>query len=262
MPIVKPGSASSRVLMMLSISAVAVFSNAQTADSITLTNSFGGAVTVTTKGISTIPNLTLGKPAAIFDLSMGRRKIFFEPQFRFALEGKPWSFLFWWRYRMIRTEKMQLTIGAHPALSFKTRSLTSNGVTGDYLMTDRYLAGELSPAWLINKNVSAGLYYLYSHGLEKNITRHTNFISLRAGFSNIRLTDEFFLRFNPQVYYLLMDRKDGFYVNSTLVLSRRGFPVSISSQINKSLRTEIETNKKPLWNISLVYAFGKEYVEK
>jgi hypothetical protein len=62
---------------------------------------FGGAITVTTKGISMVPNLSLGKPAAIFDLSMGKRRLSFEPSLRFALEGKPWSFLFWWRYKLI-----------------------------------------------------------------------------------------------------------------------------------------------------------------
>jgi len=37
---------------------------------------------------------TLGKPAAIFDLSVGNERLAFEPQFRFSLEGKPWSFIF------------------------------------------------------------------------------------------------------------------------------------------------------------------------
>ena len=56
-------------------------------------SSFGGAVTVQTKGISTIPNLTLGKPAAIFDMKVGR-KLTFEPQFRFALDWKTVGYRF------------------------------------------------------------------------------------------------------------------------------------------------------------------------
>ncbi len=63
----------------------------QNNDSTKVVSHFGGAITVTNKGISTIPNFTLGKPAAIFDMSMGKRKLSFEPQFRFALEGKPWT---------------------------------------------------------------------------------------------------------------------------------------------------------------------------
>ncbi|MDX9776680.1 MAG: hypothetical protein RBT40_12165, partial [Petrimonas sp.] len=69
---------------------------------------FATTITVTTKGISTIPNLTLGKPAAIFDMILGKKRLSFEPKFRFALDGKPWSFQFWWRYKLIQKEKFNL----------------------------------------------------------------------------------------------------------------------------------------------------------
>jgi hypothetical protein len=52
-----------------------------------------GAVSVTNKGISLIPSFTLGRPAAIFDLAVRKGDLGFEPQFRFGLDGKPWSFL-------------------------------------------------------------------------------------------------------------------------------------------------------------------------
>jgi hypothetical protein len=80
---------------------------AQNIDSTKLASYFGGAVKLTNNGISTIPNLSLGKPAAIFSMSMGR-KIRFEPEFRFALEGKPWSFIFWWRYELLNTDKFRI----------------------------------------------------------------------------------------------------------------------------------------------------------
>ncbi len=60
---------------------------AQTADS---TFHISGAASVTNNGISLLPMFTLGKPAAIFDLSVGNSRLAFEPQFRFSLEGKPW----------------------------------------------------------------------------------------------------------------------------------------------------------------------------
>jgi hypothetical protein len=33
----------------------------------------------------------------------------------------------------------------------------------------------------------------------------------RTNFTNIRLSEQFFMRFNPQIYYLKMDKDDGFY---------------------------------------------------
>jgi hypothetical protein len=85
---------SNSLWIILTFSLLTQLPFAQRIDSLRIPNNFSGAVTVTTKGISTVPNLTLGKPAAIFDLSMGKRNLTFEPQLRFALEGRPWSFLF------------------------------------------------------------------------------------------------------------------------------------------------------------------------
>ena len=105
---------------------------AQNSDSTKVINQFGGAITVTTKGISTIPNFTLGKPAAVFELSMGRR----------------------------------------------------------------------------------------------------------------------------------MDDRDGVYLNAALNLAKRNFPLSVSSLINKPFRTNIEANTNLLWNVSLIYTFNNECIER
>ena len=77
----------------------------QKSDTVAKTFNFWGAITVTTKGISTFPNLTLGKPAAIFDLVAGNGRLSFEPTFRFSLEGEPWTFLFWGRYKAVQNDK-------------------------------------------------------------------------------------------------------------------------------------------------------------
>jgi hypothetical protein len=131
-----------------------------------------------------------------------------------------------------------------------------------FLVVRRYLAGELAPGYFLNKNIIIGMYYLYSRGIEKELTRNTNLISLRGSFSNIRLSDQFYLRFNPQVYYLNMDDIDGFYFNSTLTLAKRNFPLSISAMINEPIKTNISAGNGFLWNVSLIYSFNKEYVEK
>lgn len=250
------------IWFLFALSTFAQISFAQKADSIRVANNFSGAVTVTTKGISTVPNLTLGKPAAIFDLSMGKRNLTFEPQLRFALEGKPWSFLFWWRYKLIKTEKVRINIGAHPALSFKTRTTTIDGVTTQNMVVYRYLAGELSPSYLLSKNISIGTYWLYSRGIEKEITRNTNLLAVRSNFSNIKISKQFFMGFYPQIYYLKMDKNDGFYLNSSLTLAKSNFPVSLSAMFNKRVKSYIPADNDFIWNVSLRYSFNKEYVEK
>ncbi len=73
-----------KALLSFAIFSLTIVSFSQARDEPEPAGHFGGAVTITNNGISFIPNFTLGKPAAIFDLSVGKRNLSFEPQFRFA----------------------------------------------------------------------------------------------------------------------------------------------------------------------------------
>lgn len=248
----------------------AQFSFSQNSDSIFLEKDkaitpvyFETEITVTTKGISTLPNLTLGKPAAIFDLVLGKGNISFEPQFRFALlTGKPWAFQFWWRYNAIQSEKFRLNVGARPSFNFKTKTVTLNNITSDEITVQRNLGGELVPVYYLTKNISLESRYLFLYGIDKNMTKHTNFISLRTYFSNIFITEDIRFRISPQIYYLKMDAKDGFYFGSSLDLMKKNFPLSLSSMFNKEIKSNLDGGHDFLWNVSLIYSFSKQFVEK
>lgn len=216
----------------------------------------GGAVNLTNNGISLLPSFSLGKPAVMFDLVVGRKKLSFEPQFRFALEGKPWNFLFWWRYKLLRTSKWAVNIGAHPAISFKERTYIINGEPKNVMISQRVLAGEFSPNYTVAKNINLGLYYLYAHGFEFDATKDIHFLALRSNFSNIPLSNQLYVRFVPQVYYLKMDSKDGFYANANIILAKKNSPIAISSILSKTIQTNI-TGNDFVWNLSLNYTFGK-----
>jgi len=170
---------------------------------------------------------------------MGKGNLTFEPSFRFALEGRPWSFLFWWRYKVVKTGKFRLSIGAHPALSFKTTAAETDGVTETTTKVYRYLAAEVSPTYLLSKNTGIGIYYLTSRGIEKILTQHTNLIALRGNISNIKITNKVYLGLNPQIYFLKMDEHQGFYFNSSITLAESNFPVSLSAMFNKRLKSDI-----------------------
>lgn len=230
---------------------------AQSSDSTRSVNYFGGSVAVTNNGISLLPTFSLNKPAALISLSAGRR-LTFEPEFRFSLEGKPWSFVFWGRYKVIQHDKFRLTVGAHPGYLFRPQTLTTNGTTTNVITTERYLATELSPDFFITKNTSIGMYYLRSRGFEESSVRNTHFITLNANFNRIGLYKSFYLKFNPQIYYLRMDKNEGYYFTSTLTLAKTKFPLSIESIMNSTIESNIPS-KDFIWNISLIYSFGKQY---
>jgi len=233
------------------------YSFSQNTDNKIVTNNFGGMVTVTNNGISFIPTFSLGKPAVIFDMAVGR-KLTFEPQFRFSLEGKPWSFLFWWRYKAIRTDKFFFNTGVHLGLAYKTIGVSTNGETKDIQSVNRYLAAELSPNYRLTNNISIGMYYLYSRGIDPEATRNTHFLTLNANFSDVRLSKEYYLKFVPQVYYLRMNQYDGYYFTSSLTLAKRNCPFSISGMFNKIIKTKISASRNFVWNASIIYRFNKK----
>lgn len=249
-----------KALLFIFLLNVSFLAYSQKNDSIKAPLHVGGGVTVTNNGISFIPTFTLGKPAAIFDLSIGR-KLSFEPQFRFALEGKPWSFVFWGRYKLVKTDKVAITLGAHPAILFKTITETTDGVTKEYIRAQRNLAAEFSPNYFLTKNISVGMYYLYGYSLESYAVRNVHYLTLNANFYRIGLPSDFYLKFTPQVYYLKMDKQDGFYCSSILTIARKNFPLSVSGLINQAIHTEI-VSKELVWNVSLIYSFGNEYLRK
>ncbi len=249
-----------KLIVFLLLAGLSNTLTAQNKDSIVLkTTNFTSAVTITSKGISTIPNLTLGKPAIVFDMVMGR-KLTFEPQFRFSLEGKPWAIVFWWRYKAFTNNRFRLNIGANPSLSFKSVTDPSSGTSTT--RADRYVAGEIFPNYMITKNINAGVYYFYTRGLEKYVTQNTNMISFRGSISGIPITKQIVVRLSPQIYYLKMDQKQGTYLNAILSISKKKFPLSVSALINKKLKSTITSGADLLWNVSLVYTFHKEYQEK
>jgi hypothetical protein len=232
---------------------------AQTKDSSKTVYHFSGSALITNNGISVIPTFTLGKPATIINLNMGNQKFSFEPEFRFSLEGKPWSFLFWFRYKMANTAKFKFNAGFHPAILFKTVESSVNGVNTSTITGQRYLAGELSPNYFVTKNTSVGAYGLYSKGLDPGGNKNTLFLTLNANFSNIALSKQLMLRIAPQVFYLYIDQHHGYYCNTNVTIADKRTPISLSAMVNKVITTDIAASQNFVWNTSLTYSFSHFY---
>ncbi|UBM60222.1 hypothetical protein LAG90_06145 [Marinilongibacter aquaticus] len=237
-----------------------VFANDQ--DSTGTERHIGGAVSLTQNGISLIPSFSLGKPAAIFDLSVGSKKLSFEPQFRFSMEGKPWTFLLWWRCKLVENKRFSMKIGAHPAVAFRERTYLVDGGFQDVLIAQKYLAGELTPSLRINKKLGIGLYYLYSHGFDHGATRNTNFTAFRLYVSHVKLSKELRFEAVPQLYILDLDGTNGLYANAILGLGHSKWPISIGSILSHVVSSDIKAGKDFIWNISLIYSFNRNYKRK
>ena len=85
--------------------------------------------------------------------------------------------------------------------------------------------------------------------------------SFRPSISNIPITKNIVARFSPEIYYLKMDDNDGVFLNTTFLISKKNFPVSVSALINKPLKSNIPSEYDFLWNVGLSYTFNKNYRE-
>lgn len=223
---------------------------------------FRADLSVTNNGFSIIPAFTLGDPAAFLDLKMGNKRLSFEPQFRYALEGRPWSFVFIYRYKAIIKPKFQLTFGGHlPGINYITKTVDVNGIQEPLSVARRFLALEIIPTYKFSDHVSMGMYYLRGHGFQKHGPQNSDFLSLQGNFTKIKLAGKTYFSFNPQVFYLKVDATDGFYVNATTTVGVRGFPITISSIVNKAIESDIPA-KSFDWNISLIYTLDKQFTSK
>lgn len=238
-------------------------SNAQQTDSTVKLVNFRATGSVTNNGFSFIPAFSLGKPAAIFNLNInGGKRFSFEPEFRFALQdGRPWSFIFIWRYKIIDQKLFQLTAGTHfPAVPFRVLAYESSPQVKNTLAVSRVIPVELTPNVIISKRVSMSLFCLYAKGISDDAINHTSLISLRM-VSMIPLGEKLSLRINPQLFHLKLDRKSGVYFASNFTLSSPKTPFFVGSTINAPLKTDI-TGKSFDWNISLGYMLDKKLVVK
>jgi hypothetical protein len=242
------------VLLHLVFAGIAHPAVAQQADTTARSTHVAGAVTITNKGISLLPALTLGKPAGILDVAIWRGGLSFEPQFRVALEGKPWSFIFWMRYRSPSDRRLRLVVGAHPALLFRTISDSIGGAPREMIVARRYLAGEVNPVYAVTRSLDLGLYYLYANGVDKDAIQNTHFIAARANLHYFNVARDYTIQLAPQLYHLTMDGKDGVYLSSALTLGKRKLPISISTLLNDPIQSSIVGGQEFIWNVSVTYS--------
>ncbi|MFC3414231.1 hypothetical protein [Algoriphagus hitonicola] len=195
---------------------VNVISNAQESEN----RQLSGTITATNNGISIIPSFSLGRPAVFFDLSMGGKRLSFDPMLRFGMDGKPWTFIFWGRYKVIKDKRFSLTIGGHPAFLFMEKEMLVDGNQERAFVANRYLAGEVNTSYKVTNKFSLGFYYLRGSGVQVIAAKNSDFFALNAGISDVKLVNDLSLSINPQVFFLQVDENSGNYVNSAFTFKK------------------------------------------
>lgn len=250
------------LIFALIIVTLTKYSYAQsTVENQSLIKHFNGTITATNNGISIIPSFTLGRPAVFFDLNVGGERLTFEPMFRFGMDGKPWSFVLWWRYKVIKDKRFSLTAGAHPAFLFKEMDVLVGGNPEKMMVSKRYLAMELSPSFQLTPKSSLGIYFLKGHGFDPDPPVNSTFVGFNWVLKNVAMGENVRFKMTPQFYYLKVDANDGVYVTSTFTFTHQKLPIGIGSTLNQKLNSTIPGDDF-VWNIALLYNFANQFTKK
>ena len=257
LPSTNPISFLPKLLLITTLTLFAMQVQAQESGS----KQIGGVITATNNGVSIIPSFTLGRPALLFDLSLSGERFSFDPMLRFGMDGKPWSFVFWGRYKAIKDKPFTLTVGAHPAFIFAERIVKVNGQEKTMFVSQRFLAMEVAPMYKFSNRLSMGLYYLRGHGFNPIPPDNSNFLALNTVVSNIPVGGDFSLRINPQLFYLKVDDTSGTYITSNFTVVKPGFPIGFQGLVNQKIKSTIPGDDF-IWNVGIMYLFSNTYQKK
>ena len=248
-----------RFLLLVILLNIGSTSFAQKKDSVHVTSEYSGSLGLTTNGLSIIPTFALNAPAMNVLLSVKRNRFSFDPDIRLTLDGKRGGMVFWFRYQAVKGKRFNLQTGAHPAYNLQLRTVTDGASTYNITQARRFIATEIFPSYRLTDKVSVGVYYLKGFGLQKDGPKNSHFLTLNANLSRVPIFKDHLLQFTPQVFYLRLDKEDGFYYTHTIGISSPKHPILVQSTINKEIKTNITGSRDFAWNLTVFYSFNRKY---
>ena len=184
----------------------------QNQDSLKKSIAVNGTVSITNNGFGYIPSFALGEPAAIAKVLVDERKLSFYGEFRYALKGRPWALAIISRYKLINTDKEQISVGIQfPSFIFRNMTGIFNGSRKEILSTKPGIAPEFRTSFQLTKKISIGADYTYFRWVDNTAPQNGHLMFLLARIANIKVSNDMQVSFEPQIFYLRIDKTDGFY---------------------------------------------------
>jgi hypothetical protein len=217
---------------------------------------FSGSINFTTNGISPIPAFTLGKPAVLVNLSLKKKRLSYAPEMAFSVQGVPWFFNNFFRYKLIEKPKFEFRTGMNWAISYSYPIINQNGVDRTIARGERFLWLELVPRYTISEKVAISSITFSGYNFEPGSVKRINYVSIIGNFTKLPLLQNFYCNIFPQFFYLNLDgRSDGFFASGVLGVGHNKLPLFVSTQVNTTLTTSISPDPGFKWNVSLAYTF-------
>lgn len=214
-----------------------------------------GVLSVTTNGISPVPAFSLGKPVVSAFLSLRNKRISYNPEIAFSLDGVPWFLNSIFRYNLIEKSKFKLRTGLMWGISFSNPVINLNSSIRDITKAERLLLIELIPEYKLSENVALSLTAYKARNFDSGLVNKFSYFSITNRITKISVYKRVYTSLFPQLYYLDIDGSNGFFVSGIFGFGLEELPFFLSVQMNQTITTTISPAPAFEWNISLAYSF-------
>jgi hypothetical protein len=196
----------------------------------------GATFSLNSNGISSVPAFSLGKPALMASVSVGKGWFSYDPTLAYSLDGHPWFIDNWLHVKLINRPKFELRTG----MNISTYCSKYTVPDGELYGVERYFAYELAATFRFAHHISLLTQYWNDRGQEDwSIKGH--FLSTTAEKTGIALGKHILCAAALQLFYITYEgRNDGLFIAPRVAFSVRNFPVSIFSQVVQAITSNIE----------------------
>jgi hypothetical protein len=206
-------------------------------------------------GISSVPAFSLGKPAFMASVSVGKGWFSYDPTLGYALDGHPWFIDNWFHVKFVNRPVFELRAGMNISSYCGKYTVPE----GDFLRVERYFTYELAGIFRFGKNTSLLAQYWNDRGQE-DWSLKGHFLSATVEKTDMALGKHILCTAAIQLFYIDYDRNDntndnndGLFVAPRVAFSVRNFPVSIFSQVVQAIVSN--TEPFPGFNINVGIAY-------
>jgi hypothetical protein len=196
----------------------------------------GATFTLNSNGISSVPAFSLGKPALIAAVSVGKGWFSYEPTLGYSLDGHPWFIDNWLKVKIINRPGFELRTGMNVSSYCGKYTVPE----GEFLRVERYFTYEIAGTFRFARNTSLLAQYWNDRGQEDwSIKGH--FVNAILERTDMALGKHVLFSATLQLFYInYTENNDGLFVAPRVAFSVRNFPVFIFSQVVQAITSNIE----------------------
>jgi hypothetical protein len=208
-----------------------------------------GEVSCVNNGVAPVPSFSLGKPACVVFVTIGKGPWSYSFDYAADLHGRSWFLDNWAKYTFNHEGQTKFRVGVDVSVFFTPLTVVVNGGEEEEINEgQRYFAFEGALTHAFSEKLSGEAMYWYSRGSEEKRTVRGHFLNLSMTYKTGRL------RLTPSVFGISFTDSQGVFAALMMKLHIAG-PLWGTAQLIQGISTDIG----PLPGLEKSFGFVMEF---